>query len=401
MQRMLNRAWKGLAWLLCRVIPLNANKIVVSNYYGGGFGDNAKYIVEKLQEHKCNLEVIWLVKSDEERRSLPRGVKSSIINTFESIYHLSTAMIWIDNCRKWTTLFKRKSQFYIQTWHGGGAQKKVEKDVEKTLDIGYLVCAKKDAEMTDLMISESRFLTELYHRAFWYNGPVYECGYPRYDILLRQDEKLVDKVYNYFGINRNRKLLLYAPTFRADLSFKAYDVDFPRLLRNLKIRFNEDYVVLVHLHPNVANFEGGIAYDGTTIINSTFYPDMQELVAVSSILIGDYSSVNYDFALKCMPVFRYASDLEEYQNDRDLYFSFDAYPYPCAQSNDELEDLILHFDEQSYLDNLQTFLDKIGAVREKDASEKVAGLILDYIHGKNKSDFFSRNKDKFVYKNED
>ena len=183
--------------------------------------------------------------------------------------------------------------------------------------------AKRDSANIDLMISESRFMTDFYHRSFWYDGPVYECGYPRYDILLKHDEELITKVYEYFGIDHNKELVLYAPTFRADYSFKAYDIDFDRLRANLKKRFNKDYVILVHLHPNVANIEGGINYDGVNVINSTFYPDTQELIAVSSILIGDYSSINYDFCLKRMRVFSYTSDLEEYRNDRDLYFPFD------------------------------------------------------------------------------
>ena len=204
-------------------------------------------------------------------------------------------------------------------------------------------------------------------------------------------------MYAYFDIDRTKELVLYAPTFRVDHSFKAYDIDFERLRANLQKRFGKEYVILVHLHPNVANIEGGIDYDGTTVINSTFYPDTQELIAVSSILIGDYSSVNYDFSLKRLPVFRYASDLEEYRNDRDLYFPFDEYPYPCAQNNDELESLILNFDTDAYLEGLNGFFDKIGAVIRPDASEKIVDLVVDYLSSKNIKDFLEMHKDKFYY----
>lgn len=227
---------------------------------------------------------------------------------------------------------------------------------------------------------------------------MYECGYPRYDILFRRDETMVSKVYDYFGIERDKELVLYAPTFRADLSFDAYNIDFARLIANLKKRFGRDYVVLVHLHPNVANIDGGIKYDNVSVFNSTFYPDTQELIAVSSLLIGDYSSINYDFSLKRMPVFRYTVDLEDYCNDRDLYFSFGEYPYPYAQSNDELEQLILNFDSDGYLHSLNEFFEKLGAVITDDASQKVADLIIDCIGAKDKCEFFECNGNKFIYK---
>ena len=383
-----------LCYRLCAVFPIQRNKIFVVNYYGRGYGDNAKYIVEALLKQNKHYEIVWSLKNMAEK--LPEGVKKVKSNSLKAIFHEATSKVWIDNCRKSELVRKRKDQFYIQTWHGGGAQKKCELDVIDKLAEGYVKNATHDSQIIDLMISESRFMTDLYHRSFWYNGPVYECGYPRYDILLKHDEELIAKVHNYFGIDSDKELVLYAPTFRVDCSFRAYNIDFDRLRANLDKRFNKEHVILVHLHPNVANVEGGISYDGTTVINSTFYPDTQELIAASSILIGDYSSINYDFSLQHKPVFRYVSDLEEYRNDRDLYFSFDEYPHPYAQSNDELEQLILNFDAEDYLKTLNGFFDKLGSVIQEGASERIADLISDYMDSENKKDFFDRNHSRFI-----
>lgn len=402
MKKIFTKVKKLIAWIVCRFIPVDQKKVVVVNFVGRGYGDNAKYITEQLLKTGSPMKIVWLVSNPKEAASLPDGVVPCWIHSMQSIYHLSTAKIWIDNCRKGFTLFKRKNQLYIQTWHGGGAQKRCEKDVEGVLDAKYVHSAKKDSSMIDLMISDSRFMTDLYHRSFWYDGAVLECGYPRYDILLNHDESLEAKVYDYYGISHDKKLVLYAPTFRIDHSFAAYNIEFNRLRENLKKRFGEEFVILVHLHPNVANVEGGVQYDGKTVINSTFYPDTQELIAVSTILIGDYSSINYDFSLKRKPVFRYTADLETYRNDRDLYFSFDEYPYPYAKNNDELEKLILQFDEEKYLQNLNAFFERLGAVTRDGASEQVASIIVDYINdpdgrrGK-KKDFIERNQDKFIY----
>ena len=90
--------------------------------------------------------------------------------------------------------------------------------------------------------------------------------------------------------------------------------------------------------------------------------------------------------------------MEAYRNDRDLYFAFDEYPYPYAQDNDELENLILNFDQERYLSNLNAFFDKLGAVVTDDASENVAGVIVDYLNCNDKNVFFKKNKNRFVYK---
>ena len=154
------------------------------------------------------------------------------------------------------------------------------------------------------------------------------------------------------------------------------------------------------MHPNIANVEGGMDYHGETVINSTFYPDMQELIAASSILIGDYSSVNYDFCLRKLPVFRYAADIEEYKNDRDFYFAFDEYPYPYASNNDELEELINSFDFDSYLEELDRFFERLGAVRDGNAAKAAADLICDYISSDtDKEAFLASHSGLFIYKN--
>ncbi len=379
------------------LMPIKTNRILISSFNGRGYGDNIKYITDCLLKKNDDIELIWLVKDEKECLSIPKSIKTCNIESFKARYYTATAGIWLDNCRK-PVYYKRKNQFYLQLWHGGGAQKRCELDVKDKLGTKYVKTAVKDSERIDLMLSESTFLTELYHRSFWYDGPVYECGYPRYDIIMNHDNTLEAKVYEYFGISSKKKLLLYAPTFRADHSFKAYDIDFERLQKCLNEKFGFDYVILVHLHPNIANKSNKIKYVPASVINATFYPDMQELIAVSDVLIGDYSSVNYDFCLKRRPVFRYVSDLDEYKGDRDFYFPFEEYPFPYARSNDELEELILNFDEEKYVNRLNAYFDRIGAVLECGAAEKIAELILVYIHSKNKREFFRDNENKFIYK---
>ena len=104
-----------IIWIVCRLFPINNKKITVSNYYGRGYGDNAKYIVESLLKKNDKIRIIWLIKDDIEKESLPERVEPCRINTVKSVYHLMTSKIWLDNCRKFFIKFKRQEQFYIQT----------------------------------------------------------------------------------------------------------------------------------------------------------------------------------------------------------------------------------------------------------------------------------------------
>ena len=385
------RIIRYLTWCVCKIVPINKKKIVFSSYYGKGYSDNLKYIAEQIRNK--GFELVWIVKGEEEAKTLPPGIRPCKTATLDWVYQLSTAAMWIDNCRK-IFKYKKKKQFYIQTYHGGGGGKKCERDVENKLGKEYVEMSIKDAKNTDLMISSDRFMTEMYHRAFWYNGPVAEFGYPRYDILLKKDKTAEKKkVDHFFHIDHRCHYILYAPTFRRNLSFQPYSLDFKRVIDSCERRFQRKYVLLVHLHPNVAARFSEICYD-SQVINATVYPDMQELMAVSDILIGDYSSVNLEFSLMEKPVFRFATDIQAYKDDRDMYYDMTEYPFPLAENNDELIQNIEKYDAQEYSAVLKKFHKKVGVVLNPHSSEMCAKLIEDYFKtGCDKKKFFEEYKD--------
>ena len=112
------------AWHLFVHFPLNTKKVVFGNFYGGGFGDNPKFIAEELLKRDLGFEMYWML--EDVNSPLPEGIKPVRPNTFAFAYHMATAKFWVDNTRKQHYLIKRKEQYYIQTWHGGPGLKKVE-----------------------------------------------------------------------------------------------------------------------------------------------------------------------------------------------------------------------------------------------------------------------------------
>ena len=190
--------------------------------------------------------------------------------------------------------------------------------------------------------------------------------------LLTPDDR--DKVYQFFGIEKTKKIVLYAPTFRKDLSLKAYTIDVDRVLTACEKKTNDEYVCLVRLHPNISSKSTQITYDDRKI-NASNYSDMQELLAASAVVISDYSSLMFDFALSGKPCFQFAVDIDEYKGDRNFYFDLSLLPFDLSTNNDELEKSILNFEQATYEKRLNAFFDEVGMVRTGDASRKVAEII--------------------------
>jgi CDP-glycerol glycerophosphotransferase len=354
------------------LFPIKSNKIVVCNYYGKGYGDNGKYIVEKLIEDKVNCEIVWLLKNDLEGKvKFPDMVRTVKYGSFKAIFEMATAKIWIDNCRKLYSPPKRKSQYYIQTWHGGIALKRIEKDVQNKLSSFYVQDAKYDSRIANLFLSNSTFCTNLYNSTFWYEGEILECGSPRCDILVNENSIWNNKIRDFYNIDRNKSILIYAPTFRADLNTKIYNIDFERLIKTLEKKFSGDWVVLVRLHPNVSTKDNFMTFS-SKIINATNYDDMYELMAGSDILITDYSSSMFEFSFMRKPVFLYAPDIIEYTEDRDFYFDIFSLPYSVAEGNEQLVNIIEQFNYNSYIEELDDLLSKIDIKESGKASAEVA-----------------------------
>ena len=379
MKRIMSKLYSGARyvffWGLCLILPVKRNRVVASNFYGRGYGDNPKYIVDKLLSHK-ELELIWLVKGDKDKASLPEGVIACPVNSFKAIYYLATARVWVDNCRKPFILRKRRGQFYMQTWHGF-ALKQIERDVADKLGKGYVKSAIKDSKYTSLVISDSEFMTKIYAKSFWYSGEIATIGSPRNDMILNRDESVRSKVFSSMSLPSDARIAVYAPTFRADNSLEAYDLDYMRLKDACERRFGEKFIVLVRLHPNIMQKSTNLNFDGVNVVNASFYPDMQELLCAADVVISDYSSLMFDFALSLKPCFQFATDIDEYKNDRNFYFEIDNLPFVLARSNDELESGILSFDEEKYREDMTRFFDSVGMVRQGDSAEKCAQIIVE------------------------
>ena len=366
---------KAFSLLLClfRIFPVQKDKVLIVNYYGAGFGDNGKYIAQELHKRNSALNIYWISTQES---GFPDYIHVISRHSLKSFYHLATAAVWIDNCRKAKCIIKRKKQYYMQTWHGSIALKRIEKDAEAHLEKKYVKSAIHDSRMVDVMLSNGTFCTEMYRRAFWYDGEILECGSPRADILFYITDKQKLEIKEKLGILKSKRIILYAPTFRADGNLNCYGLDFQKILDVLQQRTGEKWVFAVRLHPNIASKANLIKYN-EDIVNATSYPDMYELLAATDILVTDYSSSMFEAGFVRKPVFLFATDIDSYTKDRNFYFDLPNLPYPLSKTNGELLHQLESFNKIEYEQNLAAFYESLGLKESGNASALAVQKILE------------------------
>lgn len=367
-------------WRLCGLLPMEKNAVLFSSFDGRGYSDSPKAIAQALLDSGADVKLWWLVKSETEAASLPNGITPiDRNNKLAMIRAYATSKIWVNNCRQYAR-HKRKGQYYLQTWHGF-ALKMIEQDAAHALPEEYLRMCRHDGATTDLMIAGSAFMSDLYRKSFWFNGEVASFGTPRNDIFFRDNPELNHRIRSALNLPDDRKLILYAPTFRADHSMDCYALDARMVAEACQERFGGAWTVLIRLHPGIADKSSGLfPYDGDTIVDATMYPDMQELLAGIDLLITDYSSSMFDYALSGKPCMQFAMDIEDYRKDRNFYFPIHALPFPLAQSNEELKTLILDYDQARWSGLWEKFVADNGFCEDGNASNRCAEWILSHLN---------------------
>lgn len=350
-------------------IPIKRNKIVFICFNGKTYGCNPKYIAEEIMAQGLNCDMVWLLRDMKEY--VPEQIRKIPFESRKALYELATAKIIITNTKNDIRIIKKRGQYVIQTWHGSFEAKKEEKEVVDKLPPRYVKETIKNSRQTDLFLSNSAMMTEYYHRAFWCESEILECGYPRNDVLFSVDPLIAPRVRRSFGVPEDAKLVIYAPTFRDDGRCDAFDLDCQGVLDQL----GQGWYLLIRMHPNITVPEGRFPFDDR-ILDASSYPDVQELMIACDIMITDYSSTVYEFAVLKKPSYIYASDLDEFQEMRGLNdFYFDM-PYPICQTNAQLLQELARYTPESAIAAAEAFLTQFGGVDKGDAAKQIVDRIV-------------------------
>ena len=190
-----------------------------------------------------------------------------------------------------------------------------------------------------------------------------------------EQQKIKDKVYNTLGINKSKKIFIYAPSFRDDFKLDCYMLDTQALKQVLEERFGGEWCILIRMHPRLASVSNVIFEYNESVINASYYSDIQELLLASDIAMTDYSSCIFDFMLSRKPAFIFATDIEDFNTERGFYYPLETTPFPVVINNFDLIAKIKTFDEKKYKEEVENFLKEKGCMEDGQASKRVVELI--------------------------
>ena len=149
-------------------------------------------------------------------------------------------------------------------------------------------------------------------------------------------------------------------------------LDYAAIHKTLSERFGGEWYILLRMHHFVMEQLPKIS----AYIDASLYPDMQELLYASDILVTDYSSSMWDFALTGKPCFLYAPDLVQYDLKRGFYTDIHTWPYPLAENIDELIYNFKTFNPQQYKSKISKHLDDLGNFETGKASQTIVKIML-------------------------
>ena len=363
---------------LFRVLPLQ-DRVSFIAFSGRQYSDSPRRISELLLKEHPEIPQVWAFNEPEKFRFLEeKGIKVVKYKSLEYLYYVMTSRVYVDNAEFWSILKFRPGQMVLETWHGGGAYKRVGGHRIDVNQREQQHAVEKMNKIT-LFLSSSRAFTNFVIRdAYQYRGEVLECGLPRNDDLLHPDAAAAQRVRKALSIPENAKVLVYAPTFRNSHSLSLYDVDFAALKAALEAKFGSEWVIALRMHYYLA--DKAMASQADFLRNATDYPDMQDLLQCADVLLTDYSSCMWDFSLMHKPCFLYARDISEYRGERDFYTPIESWPFPLAADNAELAQVIADFDENTYRAAVDRHHRELGSTESGTAARQCAQRIVDFLH---------------------
>lgn len=360
------------------LFPVDKKKIFFSSYEGMQFSCNPKYLYEYLREKQgSKLKYVY----EYNRAELPEALKKDVAvvthNSPRYFLEVMTSGVIVTNSGITAKIPLRKSQFHLNTWHGGGAYKKVGMDIASEMNGSGNLFIKISQAQTSAFLSSSRRFTEVMESAAGLMPEKFlPFGMPRNDMLLQGgNEKKCSLIRQKYGFSPEERLVLYAPTYRGKAGYRDAScenhLDGQMVLEALKKRFGGRWRLLYRGHYFQHTF--AVKEDQTDVSD---YPDMQELLALADVLITDYSSSIWDFSFTKKPGFLFVPDLESYKNERTFYTPVEQWPYKAAVTNEELCQIILDYDEAVQRERCRKHHEALGNYEKGTATEQTAELLM-------------------------
>lgn len=316
---------------------------IVYDSFAGRFSDSPRALFEALRD-RTDLEHTWL--ADEAHASgFPADVSTVPARGPEAVAALEAADLVVGNTHIEVDWTKRSDARYLQTWHGTPL-KRIHHDVLWAPE-GRLEYLDLDVARWDALISPNHASTPVLRRAFAFDGEVLETGYPRNDVLVgERGHQVRARVRRDLGLGDGVTAVLYAPTWRDQATLLDPDSDVPLGLdvAAAATELGDDYCILQRLH--YFNTARRPAAQGDNVRDVSFHPDIAELYLAADVMITDYSSTMFDFAVTGKPLVFHAWDLAEYGGTtRGFYLDLEQIaPGPVVAEQEQVLDALRDLD---------------------------------------------------------
>lgn len=327
-----------VGFLVGRLVPVRS-RVVLASAHGDRLSGNLVWIRDGIRRELPEAQIVELVFWPGGARTYARAA----MHALRSGFHLATARLFIvdDYYFPMYVVRPRIGTTYVQVWHACGAFKKFGYSVvEKRFgaDAHYARRFRIHSTYDLCLVSGARF-TPAFSEAFGLPPERFTStlGIPRTDLFFDADRKAAAAaaVRARYAIPADKRVILYAPTYRASRMTNARDpLDLD--IAALEAALGDDHVLLLRSHPFVR--EGARLASGSAFaIEVSGHPDINELMLVSDVLVTDYSSVIYEFSLLGRPMAFFAPDHAAYDAGRGFYFDYVAgVPGPVFTSTDDL-----------------------------------------------------------------
>lgn len=372
-------------------IHINEKEILFYSFWAKSYSYSPRQIYETMikDPYFNDYTFIWVFRKDFDISVYPELKRAKIIFYMSEDYfkYLATAKYIVGNTRLRPELKLKPEQVYIQTWHGtpykkigadvsvAGANAKMSRD-----DLANLF--ELDAQKITYMPSPSPFYSEKVGAAFnlkkYHKEDVMlELGYPRNDFLVNYTKDDVEKTRKLYNLPDDKKVILYAPTWRDNEYdpgqgyISNYNVDFDYLQKEL----SDEYVIIFKPHYFISNNFDFSKYKGF-LYNGNLVSDINSLYIVADILVTDYSSVFFDYAILNREIIFFMYDYDFYRNElRGFNLEDDELPGPIVKDE---ENLVKQIKNNNNID-LSNFNKRFNPHEDGNSAQR----IVDYIFKEN------------------
>ncbi|MET8156280.1 CDP-glycerol glycerophosphotransferase family protein [Sphaerisporangium sp. NPDC005289] len=318
---------------LIKVVPRRRDLALFESDLGASYTGNPRYIYEEIRRRDLPLRVRWSARA--KAAGFPADVPLVRRMSWRYVWTMARAGYWVDSHGFPLDFPKPKGTRYLQTWHGQALKTVGFESPDLRGDFpGPRERWRSAVARWDALVSPGPEFERVFVPSNEYTGAVLGFGSPRCDVLVNGDPGAGPRVREALEIPEDRRILLYAPTYR-DLDRRggtSVRVDLDALARALA----DHWVVVLRTHP-AERFT--VPERVRHLVRAAGpYPEVNDLILASDALVSDYSSIICDYACTGRPILLYADDHDDYvRMDRGLNYDLrEIAPGPVLTTTAEL-----------------------------------------------------------------